>query len=145
MTSNQLVELARGIAIGGHAGQLDKGGKPYIGHPARIQARFEDPERKILAWLHDVIEDTDVTLDDLRVAGFDEEIVEQVDALTHRKGESRADYYRRIRRWPKARSVKLRDIDDNSDPARLRYLDEATQDRLRAKYALARRELGGAE
>lgn len=145
MTSNQLVELARGIAIGGHAGQFDKGGKPYIGHPARIQARFRDSSRKILAWLHDVVEDTDVTLDDLRVAGFPEDLVAQVDALTHRKSEPRVDYYRRILAWPLARDVKLADIDDNSDPARLRYLDEPTQARLRGKYALARRALGGAE
>lgn len=133
-----LVELARGIAVGAHAGQLDKGGRPYITHPARIAARASTFEQRVLAWLHDVVEDTDVSLEDLAAAGFPESIVLQVDALTHRRHEPRLEYYARIMQWPVARQVKLLDIADNSDPARLRYLDPETQGRLIGKYMIAR-------
>lgn len=133
-----LVELARGVAVGAHAGQQDKAGLPYITHPARIAARASTFEERVLAWLHDVVEDTDVTLKDLATAGFPESIVLQVDALTHRKNEPRLEYYARIMRWPVARQVKLLDIDDNSNPDRLHYLDPETQGRLVGKYTIAR-------
>jgi (p)ppGpp synthase/HD superfamily hydrolase len=136
-----LVELARGVAIGAHAGQFDKAGFPYVEHPKRIASRASTPEEEVLAWLHDVVEDTRVTFRDLFLAGFPAEIVEQVDALTHRKNEPRSDYYERVRAFPAARRVKLLDVADNSSPLRLYYLDEETQVRLVKKYAKAREAL----
>ncbi len=137
-----LVERARDIALEAHAGQTDKAGAPYITHPARVAARLAgDPPAEVVGWLHDVVEDTGVTLDDL-AAEFPAGIVAAVDAITKRDGEDRDDYYRRVAANPLARKVKHADLDDNSSPDRLAMLDPETQDRLRAKYAHAREVLG---
>src|SRR5690606_11747524 len=92
------------------------------------------------AWLHDVVEDTPVTLADLEES-FPAEVTIAVDALTRRPGEDPADYYARVRAVPLALAVKLADLADNSDPQRLARLDAATRDRLIAKYARAQAEL----
>lgn len=89
-----------------------------------------------IAWLHDVVEDTDVQLADLRTQ-FPPQVVDAVDAISHRPDELRADYYTRVVSNPLARQVKLADIDDNTDPARTAVLDDATRSRLAAKYAAA--------
>lgn len=141
MTNIALVELARGIAIGAHAGQVDKSVAPYILHPARVAASVEGFEAKVLAWLHDVVEDTPVTLEDLRFWGFPESIVLQVDALTHRKNEPREAYYDRILEWPVATEVKLADVADNSSAERLGKLPVGDQQRLVRKYRAARHYL----
>lgn len=142
MTNVALVQLARGIAIGAHAGQVDKSGQPYIRHPERVASQASTFDQKVLAWLHDVLEDTPVTAGDLAAAGFPESLILQVIALTHLPREPRADYYRRILAWPDAVAVKLLDVEDNSSFARLAALDPDTQARLRFKYAKARRILG---
>ncbi len=135
-------ERAERIARAAHEGQVDKAGRPYAEHPGRVAASVRgDDLLEAIAWLHDVVEDTDVTLDDLR-AEFPEEIVEAVEALTRREGQDPADYYAAVRANPRARLVKLADMADNSDPARLAYLDAATRARLEAKYAHGRRALG---
>lgn len=133
--------LAEQLAREAHEGQVDKAGNPYITHPARVAARVADDEyAAAAAWLHDVVEDTDVTLSDLE-ARFPTEVTDAVDALTRRDGEAPADYYARVRQVPLALQVKLADLEDNSDPARLALLDAATRDRLTAKYARAHAEL----
>lgn len=144
MTS-QLEALAQGIAFGAHAGQLDKAGHPYIAHVARVVARLVVPEDRVLAWLHDVLEDTAVTAEDLAAAGLPESIVVQVEALTHRKGEPRDAYYARILRWPAATRVKRADVADDSDPVRLARLDATTRARLVVKYDKARAAIGGSD
>ena len=137
-----IVEGAADVARGAHAGQVDKSGQPYIGHPARVAARVRgDDFAEAAAWLHDVVEDTDVTLDDLR-RDFPDELVAAVDALTRRRHEEPDDYYARVRRNPLALRVKAADLADNSDAARLAALPPDTQARLRAKYAHAREVLG---
>ena len=130
---------AHALATRAHAGQLDKSGEAYIDHPRRV-ARLAGrsggtTEQIVAALLHDVVEDTDVTLADLDEFGAG--VVQLVDALTHRNGEPNADYYDRITRTPAAVLVKLCDIYDNLDPTRLHRLDEATQARLRIKYGVA--------
>jgi (p)ppGpp synthase/HD superfamily hydrolase len=130
-----MISMARGVAYGAHAGQFDKAGRPYILHPQRVAGKFTDPMRAVIAWLHDVVEDTQVTLRDLLDAGFPPEVVARVDAMTHRKNEPREDYCRRVLLYPETRDVKLEDIADNGSEERLRYLPAATQERLRAKYA----------
>lgn len=135
-----MTDHGRDYAIRAHAGQTDKGGRPYIEHVERVAAHvpfaYEDA-----AWLHDVVEDTDATLDDLRSAAFTPRTVEAVDALTHRKGERNIDYYARVRGNPIARTVKLADIADNANVRRLARLDDETIVRLVRKYARALDEL----
>lgn len=139
--------MAREVAKVAHEGQVDKVGAPYIGHPSRIawhirKALYADAVEAV-AWLHDVVEDTDVTLDDLREHGFTNEVVEAVDAISKRKGESFAAYYERVKANPVALVVKWYDVADNADPARLAKVAPDTRDRLRAKYERARDLLGG--
>lgn len=133
-----LAERAAAIAYQAHAGQVDKAGLEYITHPQRVASRVSTDTERAVAWLHDVVEDTGVTLDDLRVH-FDSDIVSAVDALTHRPHEPRVDYYSRVAVNPLARTVKLADIADNTDPVRLADLDAATRARLTEKYAKALR------
>lgn len=138
-----LAARAQSIATRAHHGQTDKAGRPYITHPARIAARVQgDDTLEAVAWLHDVVEDTPVTLDDLRDAGFPEAVVAAVHAITRRTHEAPDDYYDRVRANETALRVKAADIADNSDPARLALLDEPTRQRLTRKYAHARHRLG---
>lgn len=137
------VELARQIATEAHAGQVDKAGRPYIDHPRRVAERVEDLQAQAVAWLHDVLEDTTRTAEDLRAAGVDDEVVAAVQLLTRTDGDDA--YYARIAVDPLAREVKLADIADNTDPVRTALLDPATRDRLAEKYDHARRALGALE
>lgn len=134
-------DTALHIAEQAHEGQTDKSGKPYIKHPFRVAARFTHPTYKCVALLHDVLEDSSYTPDDLRVAGISDEVVEAVVALTHLKHEQRNDYYERIKKNSLALAVKLADIEDNTDPERLALLDQETRTRLEKKYAEAKRKL----
>jgi GTP diphosphokinase / guanosine-3',5'-bis(diphosphate) 3'-diphosphatase len=113
------LERAIEIAARAHAGQVDKGGHPYILHPLRLMFTLSDPQQRIAAVLHDVVEDTPVTLDELRAEGFAEEIVRAIGALTKRKGESRLEAAKRAAADPIARAVKLADVADNMDLSRL--------------------------
>jgi (p)ppGpp synthase/HD superfamily hydrolase len=132
------------LAAVAHAGQLDKSGRAYILHPIRVMQRCEPYglTAQIAAVLHDTVEDTWVTLDILRAAGYPPEIVDAVDALSHRKGsESYFEYIHRCSRNPVARLVKLADLDDNSDPSR-RFGDSF--DSLLERYGKARAILSAA-
>ncbi|MDO4239571.1 HD domain-containing protein [Micrococcus sp.] len=146
--TGSLAERAEAIARRAHEGQVDKAGSPYIHHPERVVgyvARHAAPgwldQARAVAWLHDVVEDTGVTLADLR-AQFPAEVVAAVDAMTRRPGEGPYAYYARVRADPIALAVKHADLDDNTDSARLALLDAATAERLIAKYAHARATLG---
>jgi (p)ppGpp synthase/HD superfamily hydrolase len=131
-------DVAREIAIRAHAGQVDKAGEPYIGHVGRVAAGVNAGDEQAVAWLHDFIEDTDVSESDLLAAGIPAALVEAVVAITHLPDEPRADYYARVRANALARAVKLSDVADNSDPDRLAALGPATADRLTRKYEQAR-------
>lgn len=129
---------AREIAQRAHAGQRDKNGAPYIAHPERVAARVAgDDTLEAIAWLHDVVEDTDVSLADL-AEHFPPLVVAAVDALTRRRGEDPDEYYVRVRSNEQARIVKNADIDDNTDPSRTGQLPADVRERLREKYAHAR-------
>jgi hypothetical protein len=133
-------DLARQIATAAHAGQVDKAGAPYIDHPARVARRVaatvgDEHPAVAVAWLHDVVEDTDVTFDDLAAAGLDLSQTAALAALTHRPGESRSEYIDRVTANELAVLVKRADIADNTDPQRLAALDPDTVARLEAKYA----------
>jgi (p)ppGpp synthase/HD superfamily hydrolase len=128
------------LAAEAHAGQADKAGHPYITHVTRVRDRLAaHGERAQMAGvLHDVLEDTDVTADDLRARGFPEDVVTAVEAVTRRPGESYDDAVRRAAAHPIGRPVKLADNADNSDESRLALLPEEQAARLRAKYTRAR-------
>ncbi|MCR3751762.1 HD domain-containing protein [Lentzea californiensis] len=131
------LEDAIAIATSAHDGQVDKSGRPYIGHPLRVMTAVTGEHEQMAAVLHDVIEDTPVTADDLLAHGCPASVVDAVVALSHLPEEPQEDYLRRVAANPLALSVKRADISDNLAPARIARLDEATQDRLKAKYARA--------
>ena len=110
--------------------QTDKAGAPYITHPARVAARFDPATRPLehcAAWLHDVIEDTGRTADDLRVTGVHPDVLEIVDLLTRRDGIRRMSTITASPQHPRALAVKAADIDDNPDPARTALLEDETR------------------
>src|SRR4051812_21862726 len=108
------IEKALQVAAKAHEGQRDKEGLPYILHPLRAMMRVQGEEAQIVAVLHDVIEDTPVTADDLRAAGFSEAVVAAVVCVTHRRDEPYADYVVRCKGNDIARRVKVADLEDNS-------------------------------
>lgn len=140
----ELAARAQAIAVIAHRGQMDKLGVDYIRHPASV-ARSFDPVDSTLeccaAWLHDVLEDTDITAADLRLAGIYPEVIEVVELLTRKDDDSDA-YYQRIAASPEARAVKVADIRHNTDPHRVSQLDDPTRERLRMKYEHALELLG---
>lgn len=146
MTPKKMLEEATVLAAEAHAGQLDKVNHAYIGHPARVAYAVMkaggDLEFQTVAWLHDVVEDTWVTPNYLLRKGYSLTVVEAVDALSDRKGETMEEYYYRVRVNPVARFVKRFDIDDNSDPDRIKLLSPAGQEKTIAKYIKARSLLG---
>ncbi len=109
------IERAIEIAACAHAGQIDKAGEPYIFHPLRLMLAVKTREQQMAAVLHDVVEDTNLTLDDLRAEGFSEEVLEAVKALTKVDGEARLEAAQRAAQNPIARAVKLADVTDNMD------------------------------
>ncbi|WP_375388363.1 phosphohydrolase [uncultured Amnibacterium sp.] len=142
--STEQVALARGIAYAAHVGVVDKIGQPYIDHPRRVAARLGRLDEQAVAWLHVVVEDTDVKEEVLRAAGVDEEVIAAVLLLSRNMGD-KDGYYERIKASPLARAVKLADIADNTDPARTALLDEETRNKLAERYRNARRALGAEE
>jgi (p)ppGpp synthase/HD superfamily hydrolase len=137
--AEQVARQAHGDTLNHHDGSL------YILHPQWVveylRRRGSSDIRLAIAWLHDVVEDTDVTLPDLLDLGFPDQIVLAVDALTHRKGERRTDYYLRIGPVLDALVVKLADLRHNTDPSRREGLPPLTVTRLDMKYTEAHREL----
>lgn len=128
------IERAIAIAARAHAGQVDKAGAPYIFHPLRLMLAVETLPQKMAAVLHDVVEDTDLTLEDLQAEGFPAEVVEAVRALTKTDGEARLDAARRAAQNPIARAVKLADVSDNMDLRRIANPTEKDYARLK-EYA----------
>ncbi len=133
---------ALALAATAHANQTDKAGAPYLEHCRRVAAKLDDDESRTVALLHDILEDTTVTEAELREM-FDAAIVDAVVAITRIEGESPQAYYARVRENPLARRVKLADIHDNLEPARITRLDAQTQRRLLSKYGAALVALAG--
>jgi (p)ppGpp synthase/HD superfamily hydrolase len=140
-TEHPIVSLAIELANEYHAGQIDKSGRPYLGHLERTatKVRFSGGTwvQEAAAWLHDSLEDTEATAAALLKAGIPMGVMKIVKAMTHIKGVSNHDYWCGIREEPSAVLVKLCDIYDNLDPARMCYVDHEKQKRLRTKYAHA--------
>jgi len=119
-----------------HERQYDKGGAAYILHPLRVMMRVATPEQRIVAVLHDVIEDTPLTLSDLAREGFTLKILAALLALSRREGESYEDFVVRVGDDPLARTVKMADLADNSDLTRIASPGPADLARL-ARYRQA--------
>lgn len=116
-----LYQRAVEIATLAHQGQVDKGGNPYISHPLAVAAGVEGTVLKIVAVLHDVLEDSSYTADDLLAEGFPREVVEAVSILTHNKSDpvSYEEYICQVKQNPIACAVKIADITHNLDLSRI--------------------------
>lgn len=128
------------IAAQIHEGQKDRYGEPYILHPIRVMQRVESEPEKIAAILHDVIEDSEWTLDDLRREGFSKAIVDIVDRLSRRENEPYFEYLERVKPNRSALNIKLADLEDNMDMRRISKLSKDDPERM-ARYHQAWLEL----
>ncbi len=154
MSSLDQVEAARRLATRAHEGQLDKIGVPYIEHPATVAAYVQalpdfatlderaQSDAVAAAWLHDVLEDTDETVESLRAAGISGSAISAVIILTRTAVVPDDDYYAGIAMLPVALLVKTADLASNLAPERVAQLDEHTRARLARKYAHALEVLG---
>jgi (p)ppGpp synthase/HD superfamily hydrolase len=113
------LEQAISLAAKQHEGQVDKANAPYILHPLRVMLNVPTIQHKIVAVLHDILEDTETTIEDLYQFGFQEHIIDAIVALTKKQGETRLEAAQRARQNPIARVVKLADINDNMDLSRI--------------------------
>ena len=129
-------EKAYEIAKRAHLGQIDKAGEDYIKHPEKVASFVNSDEEKAVAYLHDVIEDTELTLEDLREYGFSEEVLKAVDVITKKKGQDYQTYLNSVKENKLARVVKLADLRHNSDLTRLINITEKDVER-REKYQKA--------
>jgi guanosine-3',5'-bis(diphosphate) 3'-pyrophosphohydrolase len=137
------LERAIEIAAAAHAGQIDKAGHPYILHPLRVMLRVSTEHERMSAVLHDVVEDTPVTFEQLAREGFPQEVLLAIEALTKRPGESRLQAAERAAANPIARVVKLADNAENMDLSRIAAPTEKDFARLR-EYEQVRALLLGA-
>lgn len=156
LIGNELLAAARGIAIAAHHGQTDKAGRPYYWHPQDVaqiamayneasETGYSDEVVGAVAWLHDVLEDTDVTPADLQDAGMPPEVIKAIRLLTRTSEGLEGMYYSAIREHPLALAVKLADIENNLDPERTCLLPTQTAARLKMKYQEALEKLGVTE
>ncbi len=127
-----MLDKAREICMERHAGQVDKAGEPYYLHPFAVADAVDGEEAKAVAYLHDVVEDTDATPEWLAAQGFPANVVEAVDCITRRDGEPYGDYIARVARNGLARAVKMADLKHNLDPSR-----RGATDSMRERYAKA--------
>lgn len=134
----KLLGLAISIAATAHVGQLDKGGQPYILHPLTVmhKVKSECPYTKQVAVLHDVLEDSDVTLDHLKALGFSHHVLVALELLTHSKDQRYESYIIGIGTDLRATLVKLADLRHNSDLTRLKGVTDKDLERM-AKYQRA--------
>lgn len=139
-----MLEKAEAIARKAHAGQVDKAGTEYISHPLRVAERCSSPKAKIVALLHDTVEDSHLSPQHLVEQGFDNEIAEAILSVTRYDGETYADFIERAAANPLGREVKIADLEDNMDIRRLPHLSANDCHRLQ-KYLHAWRFLKGLE
>jgi len=131
------LERAIQIAVEAHAGVTDKGGKAYILHPISVMMRCETDEEKIVAILHDVVEDTDWTFDALREEGFSETIIEALKTVTkHSDDEDYDEFIQRSLKNEIGRKVKIADLKENLDVTRIGELTDKDLERIN-KYKRA--------
>ena len=136
LSYNEQFQIALELAVEKHKNQTDKAGNPYILHPLHVMENVNSKEGKIIAILHDIIEDTDVTEDYLLKIGLSKRIIDAVVALTRSKDMDYQEYIKNLSSNPLAKEVKLADLEHNMDLKRLPTLEEKDLDRNR-KYQIA--------
>ncbi len=140
MIYTEQTKKALKLCFEAHKDQVDKSGMPYVFHPFHLAEQMTDEDTTVVALLHDVVEDTSYTLEDLKRLGFSDRVIEAVALMTHEEGVPYLEYVRRIRENPIAKAVKLADIDHNSDASRLDPNDPRIP-YWQEKYAAAKAEL----
>lgn len=131
MIYTPLTKKAMQLCFAAHKDQTDKSGMPYVFHPFHLAEQMTDEYTTVVALLHDVIEDTDYTPDDLRVMGYPQPVIEAIEAMTHPEGVPYLDYVANIKKNSIAAKVKLEDLMHNSDTSRLDVVDEKAMSRLK--------------
>lgn len=134
------ISKAEFIAKKAHEGQVDKAGEPYFNHPERVANNFAGEEEVMVALLHDVVEDSEITLEQLKAEGFSDTVLEALDAITRREGETYEEFICRVKENTIALKVKLADLLDNMNVLRLPTLTDTDLQRI-AKYHKAYRYL----
>lgn len=119
MNNQETILKALNLAIKYHKGAVDKGGNDYVLHPITVALLVDGESEKVVALLHDIVEDTPMTLPQLLEEGFTKEIVDAVDSVTRRNGEERQDYLIRVKSNEIACKVKIADLIHNSDLSRI--------------------------
>lgn len=127
---NKMQEKAARLMLEMHKGQTDKSGQPYFLHPMRVALNCDTPDQKIVAFLHDILEDTPMTPDNLRDFGFSAEIIEAIKSVTRAEGESYDEFIARCSLNSIGRYVKIRDLEDNLNVTRLQEIDSVAVDRI---------------
>lgn len=125
---SDLINEALKIAQKAHKGQKDKGGNDYLLHPVTVALHCDTEKERIVALLHDVIEDSDMSLEDLSI--FDKDIIEAVIAITRREDQSREDYVKQVCSNEIARKVKIADLANNMDLSRIENITQKDLDRI---------------
>lgn len=138
-SSTDLLGKAVRIAAQAHDGQMDKAGEAYILHPLRLMSHCRTDAERIVALLHDVIEDSPITLENLAAEGFPPEIIAGVDGMTRRQGESYEEFIDRAAQNPLSASIKRLDLEDNLNTLRLLTLTDQDLARLQKYHAAYRR------
>lgn len=129
-------KMALKLCFEAHKEQVDKSGMPYVFHPFHLAEQMKTEETTIVALLHDLVEDTAYTIEDLVELGFDKAVTDAITLMTHADGVDYMDYVRRIKDNPIAKAVKLADLKHNSDLTRLDTVDEKALKRMQ-KYLKA--------
>lgn len=140
MIYTKMTKLALKLCFEAHKTQTDKSGMPYVFHPFHLAEQMRDEDTTVVALLHDVIEDTDYTLDDLRELGFEDRMISAIALMTHDDAVPYMEYVAEIKKNPIARAVKLADLRHNSDMTRLDTVSPWDEKRAK-KYAEAIRLL----
>ena len=136
MLYTPMTKKAMQLCYRAHRDQVDKSGIPYVFHPIHLAEQMTDEDTTVVALLHDVVEDTHYTLEDLASMGFSRQVLDAIGLMTHADGVPYMDYVAKIKENPIARAVKLADLRHNSDLTRLDTVDDKAKARAQ-KYAQA--------
>ena len=140
MIYTDVTKKAMKLCFQAHKDQIDKSGIPYVFHPIHLAEQMKDEDTTVVALLHDVVEDTDYTLENLREIGFNQRVIAAIALMTHADSVPYMDYVAKIKDNPIAKAVKLADLAHNSDMTRMDVIDEKVTARVE-KYAKAIRFL----
>ena len=140
MIYTEATRKAMRLCYEAHRDQTDKSGVPYVFHPIHLAEQMRDEDTTVTALLHDVVEDTAYTFDDLVKMGFSENVITALKLLTHDKSVPYMEYVAKIKENPVAKAVKLADLAHNSDLSRLNSVDDKVRSRIQ-KYEAAKKLL----